>query len=200
MGDSNQSLDSAVRALLAQPSCVSDSLVVINDGCFTSVPALIKNTLGRAHCSCSNYIHIIINEFPTAAWSFDLWKCPEVQDGSAWSGSLSALNWVMNLAQIIQTGTDSRKRYNSSLNGGGEAREWFNTQLDGVDDKLCKTCNTQLIFSLYLSHFLYWIQFEHWEKLEGPGNYSVLFLGHFPAACGWVSVWVRCWVRLQGWH
>lgn len=46
--------------------CVPDSLAVINDGCFPSLPALIENTLGRTHWSCSKYIRIIISEFPAA--------------------------------------------------------------------------------------------------------------------------------------
>jgi len=54
--DANKSFDSAVGAVLAQircvsnpPSCVPDSLVVTNDGCFSSIPAHFENTLGRMH-------------------------------------------------------------------------------------------------------------------------------------------------------
>lgn len=57
MWDANQSLDFAVGALLAQPSCVSNSLVCVPDSLIViydvelipSVPALIENTLGRTH-------------------------------------------------------------------------------------------------------------------------------------------------------
>lgn len=56
VSDTNQRFDSAVGTVLAQIRCVSnslicapDSLVVTNDGCFPSVPALVENTLGRMH-------------------------------------------------------------------------------------------------------------------------------------------------------